>query len=190
MPQVKRVNSARWTDARERRFFDELVASANVRRAAAAAGVSVQAVYARRARQAAFRLRWAKAIENGRAAIETHLIAQAQRSMDPETMDLPAPEPRVSVSEAIKIAQMNQGGGSGGGRGRGAMSGYEEDAAEASDEQMEELRARLQGKLERLRQRHIDEEGWSEDKAFGVAVPPGWIRDPDYVAKGKRPSWE
>ncbi len=178
--QEKRVNSARWTDAKERRFFDELVATANVRRAAEAAGVSVQAVYARRAKHAVFRLRWAKAIENGRAAIETHLIAQAQRSMDPETMDLPAPEPRVSVSEAIKIAQMNQAAG---GRGRGAESGFDSDAAEVSDEQKEELRARLQRKIEALRARMVADDGWFLDEATGHLIPPGWIRDPDYAPK-------
>ena len=38
--QVKRVGPGRWTAAAERRFFDELAATANVKRACAAAGVS------------------------------------------------------------------------------------------------------------------------------------------------------
>ena len=184
--KVRRVNSARWSEAKERRFFDELVASANVRRAAEAAGVSSQAVYARRAKSAVFRRRWEQALANGRAAIEMGLVAEAKRSLDPDAMDLPAPEPRVSVSEAIKITQMNQGGGSAGGRGRGGQASFDEDDGEAHEQEMEGLRARLQTKLERLRERMIREEGFTVDEETDWVVPPGWIRDPDYVAKQRR----
>ena len=179
---MKRVNSARWTEARERKFFDELVASANVRRAAEAAGVSTNAVYARRAKSAVFRRRWDQALANGRAAIEMSLVAEAKRSMDPDEMDLPAPEPRVSVSEAIKITQMNQAAG---GRGRGGAAAHEEDEAEAREQQMEELRARLQMKLERLRARMVADDGWFEDEQ-GHLVPPGYIRDPNFAPKQSR----
>ena len=55
------------------------------------------------------------------------------------------------------------------------MSGFDDDAAEASDEQMEELRARLQRKVEVLRARLLAQDGWTEDKATGQAIPPGWI---------------
>ena len=179
--QVKRVNSARWSEARERRFFDELVASANVRRAAEAAGVSSQAVYARRAKSAVFRRRWDQALANGRAAIEMGLVAEAKRSLDPDEMDLPAPEPRVSVSEAIKITQMNQSGGGGRGRG-GPAAAFVEDEAEAHEQAREELRARLQRKIEALRARMVRDDGWFEDED-GHLVPPGYIRDPNYVPK-------
>lgn len=175
--QVKRVNSARWSEAKERRFFDELVATANVRRAAEAAGVSANAVYARRAKSAVFRRRWEQALANGRAAIEMGLVAEAKRSLDPDEMDLPAPDPRVTVSEAIKITQMNQ---SAGGRGRSGAAAFQEDEAEGHEEAMEELRARLQRKIEGLRARMVREDGWFEDED-GHLVPPGYIRDPNYV---------
>ena len=181
--QVKRVNSARWSEARERRFFDELVASANVRRAAEAAGVSGQAVYARRAKSAVFRKRWDQALANGRAAIEMGLVAEAKRSMDPDEMDLPAPEPRVTVGEAIKITQMAQVSARGRGRAAWGEAGFQDDEGEAFEQRKEELRARLQRKLEALRDRIVREQGWVEDEEFGVAIPPGWIRDPDYVPK-------
>ena len=48
---------------------------------------------------------------------------------------------------------------------------------------MEELRQRLLMKLDLLRDRQLREEGWTLDEATGQAVPPGYIRDPDYVAK-------
>ena len=178
-PQVKRVNSARWSEAKERKFFDELVATANVRRAAEAAGVSSQAVYARRAKSAVFRRRWDQALANGRAAIEMGLVAEAKRSLDPDEMDLPAPEPRVSVGEAIKITQMAQGPG---GRGRGGPAAFEDDGAEAQEQAMEELRERLMMKLDRLRDRMVADDGWFEDEE-GHLVPPGYIRDPNYVPK-------
>ena len=181
--QVRRVNSARWSEAKERRFFDELVASANVRRAAEAAGVSGQAVYARRAKSAVFRKRWDQALANGRAAIEMGLVAEAKRSLDPDAMDLPAPEPRVTVSEAIKITQMAQVSARGRGRAAWGEAGFEDDEGEAFEQRKEELRARLQRKLEALRDRMVREQGWVEDEEFGVAIPPGWIRDPDYVPK-------
>ena len=180
---MKRVNSARWSEAKERRFFDELVASANVRRAAEAAGVSSQAVYARRAKSAVFRRRWDQALANGRAAIEMGLVAEAKRSLDPDEMDLPAPDPRVTVSEAIKITQMAQGPS---GRGRAGPAAFEDDEAAAHEQAMEELRERIGRKLDALRDRMVREEGWTEDEEHGVAIPPGWIRDPDYVPKQGR----
>lgn len=183
-PVPRTGSAARWTDAKERRFFEELMASANVRRAADAAGVSVQAVYARRSKHVPFRLRWAQALEQGRAAIEAHLVAQAQRALDPETMDLPEPAPKVSISEGIKIAQMSQGRGPGGrSSGRGGWTEVEsldEQAAKMSEEEVAELRERIMTKLRRLRERMIRDEGWSEDEKHKVAIPPGWIRDPDY----------
>lgn len=175
--QVKRVNPARWSEAKERRFFDELVASANVRRAAEAAGVSSQSVYARRAKSAVFRRRWDQALANGRAAIEMGLVAEAKRSLDPDEMDLPAPEPRVSVSEAIRITQMAQGPGA---RGRAGQAAFEEDEGAAHEQAMEELRARVQRKIEGLRTRMVRDDGWFEDED-GHLVPPGYIRDPNYV---------
>ena len=179
---MKRVNSARWSEARERKFFDELVASANVRRAAEAGGVSSQAVYARRAKSAVFRRRWDQALANGRAAIEMGLVAEAKRSLDPDEMDLPAPEPRVSVSEAIKITQMAQVSARGRGRAAWGEAGFEDDEGEAFEQRKEELRARLQRKIEGLRARMVAQDGWFEDED-GHLVPPGYIRDPDYVPK-------
>lgn len=35
-------------------------------------------------------------------------------------------------------------------------------------------------KLDRLRERLVRDDGWTEDEKYGVAVPPGWIRDPSY----------
>ena len=181
--KVRRVNSARWSEAKERRFFDELVASANVRRAAEAAGVSSQAVYARRAKSAVFRRRWDQALANGRAAIEMGLVAEAKRSLDPGEMDLPAPDPRVTVSEAIKITQMAQGSGARGRGSGGHVMSIEEEAASMNAQQVEELRDKLRRKLNRLRDRMIREDGWTLDEATGHGVLPGYIRDPDYVPR-------
>ncbi|MEO6433898.1 MAG: hypothetical protein ABIO29_07980 [Sphingomicrobium sp.] len=186
--QVRRVSGERWTDAKERRFFDELVASANVRRAAEVAGVSVQAVYARRAKHGPFRMRWAQALENGRAAIETHLVAQARNALDPGSMDLPAGDPRVSIGEAIKIAQMNQARGGRGGA--FADPSYEDQAALMHEEEIEALSQRLMRKINGLRARLIRDEGYTDDPETGCCIPPGWVRVADQAktVSEKRPA--
>lgn len=105
--QIKRVGEGRWTPAKEKRFFDELAATANVRRAAAAAGVSANAVYARRMKQAHFRAKWAAVLDSGRAAIEMKLVEAANKSFDADDLDTGDVEPRVSVTEAIRIVQLH-----------------------------------------------------------------------------------
>jgi hypothetical protein len=79
--------SSRWSKAKEKLFFDELAATANVKRAAKAAGVSPNAVYARRMRDAHFRAKWAAVLETGRASIEMHLVEAANKSFDPDDRD-------------------------------------------------------------------------------------------------------
>ena len=68
-------------------------------------------------------------------------------------------------------------------RGRGGQAAFEDDGAEAHEQAMEELRDRLQRKIEALRDRLIREEGYTLDEATGGTVPPGYIRDPDYVPR-------
>ena len=86
--QLKRVGPGRWTAAAEGRFFDELAATTNVKRACAAAGVSTNAVYARRMKRADFRAKWDAVLETGRAAIEMHLVESAKKTFDPDALDL------------------------------------------------------------------------------------------------------
>ena len=110
--QLKRAGHDRWSAAREKAFFDELAATANVKRAAAAAGVSANAVYARRMKHPLFKAKWTAVLETGRASIEMHLVEAANRTFDPDEIDTGETEPKVSVAEAIRIVQLHGTAGS------------------------------------------------------------------------------
>lgn len=62
---------------RRRAFLEQLAASCNVRKAAAAAGVCPKTVYARRKSDAAFRSAWREALEAGYARLELILLERA-----------------------------------------------------------------------------------------------------------------
>jgi len=171
--QVKRAGHDRWSQAKEKIFFEELAATANVKRAAAAAGVSTAAVYARRMKQPLFRAKWVAVLETGRAAIEMKLVEAANKSFDPDDMDVGEVQPRVSVAEAIRIVQLH---------GSKAQQATIEDM-ESPAEEVAEIRERLIRKLRKLRERHMGEqlaEGWSFDDSWEQMIPPGWVKGPDW----------
>jgi hypothetical protein len=143
-----------------------------VRRAAAAAGISQTAVYQRRLKRPDFRAKWDAVLETGRAAIEMHLVETAKKAFDPEDLDLGEVQPKVSVTEAIRIVQLH-----GNKAQRGEVAGVE-----PPEEEVEELRQRLFDKLERLRKREMGRmlaEGWTHDEEHDCMVPPGWAKADD-----------
>jgi len=173
--QLKRPGHDRWSQQKEKLFFDELAGSANVRRAASAAGVSTNAVYARRMKQPLFRAKWDAVLETGRAAIEMKLVEAANRSFDPEDLDVEGAEPKVSVAEAIRIVQAH---GSKTQR-QSLPNPFEEKAASMTEGQVKEARERIVRKLLRLREREMAKmiaAGWSLDESHNHLVPPGWVR--------------
>ncbi|MES2002721.1 MAG: hypothetical protein V4444_10485 [Pseudomonadota bacterium] len=177
--QIKRRGEGRWSPAKEKRFFEELAATANVKSAAAAAGVSPNAVYARRMKQPLFKAQWAAVLETGQAAIEMKLVEAANRSFDPDDLTTGAIEPRVNTTEAIRIVQL---GSRGKPRSEQDYQTLEEQAAAMSQDEIDELRQRLLDKLQRLREREMPArfaEGWSLDKDHDQMIPPGWRRIED-----------
>ena len=82
-PCVVRAGPGRWSVGAERAFLAELTASANVRAAARAAGVSAVAAYNRRKLWPAFAAAWREAIDEGYARIETLLVGAATAALDP-----------------------------------------------------------------------------------------------------------
>ena len=173
--QLKRAGHDRWNQRKEKAFFDELAATANVKRAAAAAGVSPNAVYQRRMRDGHFRAKWAAVLETGRAAIEMKLVEAANKSFEPDELDVGDVQPKVSVAEAIRIVQAH-----------GSKQQREElpdpiaeQAASMSNEEVDEIRHRIFMKLQRMRKRDRPEllaQGWSYDEEYDRDVPPGWVR--------------
>jgi len=181
--QMKRVGPGRWGQAKEKVFFEELAATANVGRAAKAAGVSPNAVQARRRKHPVFGAKWAAVLAAGRASIEMHLVGTANQSFDPDDIETGAVAPKVTVAEAIKIVQM-QGN-------KAERSAVHE--SEPPPEEIDEIRKRLLGKIQRLRQRErpgMLAAGWSHDESYGCMVPPGWVMGPDYVPQKPEPPAE
>lgn len=181
--QVKRVSRERWGKRREALFFDELAATNNITRSAKAAGVSYNAVHARRLRNPLFAAKWDAVSRSSRAAIDMHLLAETRKTFEPETLDLPDAAPRVTIDQAIKISQIGAASARSSGRGsrEPPPDPFHEPAAEMSEEEVDTLRAKVLRKIERLAERTKAEKlanGWSYDEASGQMVPPGWERSP------------
>lgn len=64
-PRIERAGTNRWSTGKEQLFLEELAATASVTAAAGAVGVSLPAVYARKARWPGFAERWRAALRDG-----------------------------------------------------------------------------------------------------------------------------
>jgi hypothetical protein len=173
--QVKRVGNGRWGKAKEKIFFEELAATANVRRAAAAAGVSRNAVSARRLKHPLFAAKWDAVLQSGKASIRMYLVEESKKTFDPDELDIGDGKPRVTIDQAIKIAQI----GASKTQREAAPNPFEEEAAAMTPEETERLREKLLRKLLRLRDRLRREdvaEGWTIDEEHDCLIPPGWVK--------------
>ena len=141
--KLVRAGAGRWSKTREARFIASLAESANVRRAAAAAGISTQAIYARRLREPRFCAQWEAAIEAGKARLMAYLIEAADRTFDPEALTVGGDLPRVSVAEAIGILRLKGGATSAANGGNGDDDDEENLKAVAVDEARERILTRL-----------------------------------------------
>jgi hypothetical protein len=130
-PQLITVSPKRWSPAAEERFLDELSTSANVERAAIAAGFSTHGIYARRRKDAGFADRWQAARAQGVARIEMALVEAAQDSMKGIAFDPDRPIPRMSVDQAIAVVRMFGEGGIGHRRDRRAPNWKPHDPEQA-----------------------------------------------------------
>ena len=167
--KVIKGSEARWGKRAEERFLTELTVSANVKRAAAAAGFSTTAVYRRRLMDRHFTAAWDAAVETGKARVQAYLVEAATQTFDPD--DLPIGDereiPKVSIAEAINIAKLKAA------EGRPGQDGWDE---EPSEDQMREVRERILHKLQGLKARNdreMIEAGWSEHE---IPAPP-YVRD-------------
>ena len=169
--RLGRGAASRWSKSAEERFLEELTASANVARAAAAAGFSAAAIYKRKLRDQHFASGWDAAIAVGRSRLEAHLIVAAERSFDPEGLPVAEGAPQVSVTEAIAILKHKPAAAA-------STSEWEcDNEFGMSKQQGEELREKIIDKLERVRERDdCDklEKGWTRDGENWI--PPGWVR--------------
>jgi hypothetical protein len=178
--QLKRAGPGRWSKAKEKIFFDELAATANIRRSAAAAGVSYNAVHARRLKHPLFAAKWDAVARSAKASIDMYLIEEAKKTFDPDEIELGEAAPKVTIDQAIKISQ------AGAAKGRQADAHpdpFAEEASASCDNGLDEVRERIIGKLSRIRAADRKEQlklGWTLDESFDVMVPPGYVQGPDY----------
>lgn len=106
-PQLVASRGHRWTAEAEAIFLDQLGASCNVTRAAAAAGFSTVAIYKRRGNDPVFAQRWQAALEQGRARLEMALVARAADALEGIPADSDTPFPEMSVRDAINILRLH-----------------------------------------------------------------------------------
>jgi len=132
-PCIVRAGPGRWCVDSEQAFLAELAASANVKAAARAAGVSAVAAYNRRRQWPAFAAAWDAARAEGWLRIELLLIHAAGATLDPEPPLRPFDpstgsglrardeRPEMTVEQAMQLWFHRPGArdGAGGGRGRG-----------------------------------------------------------------------
>jgi hypothetical protein len=170
--RMKRVGREQWGKRKEKLFFDELMATNNIRRAAKAAGVSENAMHQRRLKHPLFRAKWEAVEQCCKAGFGMYLLEATRNTFDPGALEVGGITPKVSIAEAIRIL----GSGS-----KAAHAAPPDRMAEAvmEAEAEEELRERVVRKLmrlgERLRTERV-EQGWAWDEQHGQTIPPGWMR--------------
>jgi hypothetical protein len=176
--KFRRVSGERWGKRKEAIFFEELAATANATLAAEAAGVSSNAVFARRLKHPVFAAKWNAVVRASQASIDLYLVEETRKTFDPDSLDTGEVTPRVTIDQAIKISQLNASKSA-----REASNPFAGQAASMSGEGVEAVRERLLKKFMRLRDRLQGEDlaaGWSYDERFDVTVPPGYVQGPDY----------
>jgi hypothetical protein len=176
--QVKRVGNGRWGKRTEKIFFDELAATANARMAAAAVGLSKNAVLQRRLRHPLFAAKWDAVVRTARASIDLYLVEEANKSFDPEDLETGEVTPKVSIDQAIKISQI----GASKARREAAPDPFEEEAAAMGPGEVDQFREKMVRKLMRLRDRERRDclaKGWTLDEENDRLIPPGWVKQGD-----------
>ena len=136
-----------WTKKKESAFLTVVAETCNVTLACEEAGVSLSSAYARRKKNAAFRAAWAEAISVAYRRLELMLLERSFNGTEKVVTRKDGSEERVREYPngiAIQLLKMH----------RDTAVAAEREPAPG---ELEDLRAKLQGKVERLRQRLIAE---------------------------------
>ena len=106
---VARARLRQWTPRVEARFLGVLAATANVKLACEAAGLSVASAYVRRNKWPGFDTRWRAALENGYVRLEFGLIENACNTFEPrEGFEPDLPMPPMTPGDAIQLLRLHQ----------------------------------------------------------------------------------
>jgi hypothetical protein len=175
--QVKRAGAGRWSQAKEKIFFEELAATANARAAAAAVGMSKNAVLQRRLRHPVFAAKWDAVVATSKASINLYLLEASNQTFDPDMLDTGEVTPKVTIDQAIKISQL------GGAKKQEPATDPFDDPSASYQADIADVRERLVKKLQAMRRRDRPDKlarGWSYDESWDIDIPPGWIKGPDW----------
>lgn len=145
-PCIVRVGPGRWSRASEEAFLATLCATANVKAAAAAAGVSPEAVYARRRKWPAFAAAWGLAKAEGYARIELLLLHAATVTLDPPAVPSVPEPPAMTCDQAMNLLKLHRASQHGGVPQRYAWRAQEADIEDVRAEVLRKVAA-----LERAR---------------------------------------
>lgn len=184
--KVRRVGHGRWSKEKETIFFDELAATSNMRMAADAAGVSTNAILARRLKNRLFAAKFEAVVQSAKAAIDLYLVEETKKSFDPDDLDTGDVRPKVTIDQAIKISQLNRSKR----QDQSFAEPFADDEDSASGEDPDEIRARIIGKLRRMQELDRREQlaqGWTHDESYDLMIPPGYVRGPEYRPKPAEP---
>ena len=96
--QRRKAKKNAFGPAMQKRFFETLAQTANVRMSADAAGVSMSTVYRRRQKNLEFRVRWDEALDYGYVSLEAGLLESARQAVG--ELEVPEQEPLVRGMDA------------------------------------------------------------------------------------------
>ena len=146
--KFRKATKRDWTKAKEVQFLTVVAETCNVTLACREAGVSISAAYNRRNKHAAFRAAWGEAIAIAYRRLELMLLERSFNGTEKVITRKDGSEERVREypnSLALQLLKMHK-------------DKAESAEREPGDGEMEELRAKLQGKVERLRARLLAED--------------------------------
>ena len=176
--KLVRAAPGRWSGRVEESFLDGLAATGCVTSAAAAAGISTNALYRRREHYPEFAARWDERVERFREQLPGLINAAAVESMSPEVPGAKrrgrARLPKLNPGEAIRVYAINENARAkaAGPKRRGGVSSREQE--EKSHEELVQSLAQLCDMLEQRVAGERRAAGWT-DLGDGVWAPPGWI---------------
>ena len=112
--QVRKAQRGFFTEEKRQIFLDHLAACCNVKAAAAAAEISVSAVYDTRRREPGFAQAWDEAMEIGYATLEALLIERAAKGGHYVPGDTPVPGPEtIDTWLAMDLLRLHKKSGAG-----------------------------------------------------------------------------
>lgn len=153
-PQLRKRSKASWTKTKEREFLAVLAETCNVTQAAKAAGVSLGGAYRRRKSHAAFRAGWGEALSTAYRRLELVLLDRAFNGSDKVVTRKDGSEERVREypnSIALALLRMHR-------------DTVVEAETEFAPQELDELRQKLIGKLDRLKAREDARDGEDGDE--------------------------